>query len=165
MNASQPVSKDQDYLREECDAPMPGLKDLEPNTERIKMWVKGLLSGEWEQGHNALVDVQLGYCCLAVATAVAIENGCEHVQIIDDSVTVNRRYVDEAEEWIDLEAYGPWHSEDLPRVVAQWYGLPNTNPMLDGSRAIHRNDEMEDNFEQIAEAIIKQYLIPKESTS
>lgn len=89
------------------------------NLENIKKWTAALRSGEYKQGvgalHNAGVDGKPDeYCCLGVATVVAMNNGCE----IERKGTPNYGSY-------QYQAPGDkvtW-SGILPPPVVQWLGL------------------------------------------
>lgn len=143
------------------------------NTERGRLWVQALLSDEYRQARNAFIRTTIAddstpvrkHCCLAVATDVAIKNGCEDVRWNperEEAVQVrwnpsihdhyeNFGYVEDGGTiWID------YADGDLPRPVADWFGIVNdrpNNPELDGVRAIGRNDDRGDDFATIARAI------------
>lgn len=116
---------------------------MEPNKERLRLWVAALRSGEFPQGKDVLCRVSPAgdtYCCLGVACEVAIANGL-------DIGTATRRWAKR------------YDNEDLilPQVVADWYGLGSRDPMLihGESRDIASiwNDSARLDFEEIAKAI------------
>lgn len=146
--------------------------------ERRALWVKALRSGEFKQARNQFIEVThfhgKKHCCLAVATEVAIRNGCIDVELHESlsqrpdgatlgGVDVHVRVGEDSDEVLDGHAHqrpdGTWWSEyndgDLPPQVAEWYGITHDkqNPVLDGTHAIARNDDFNDSFFQIAEAI------------
>lgn len=119
---------------------------------RMRLWTAALLSDEFAQGQGALrthvadmVDVShYRYCCLGVATEVAIRNGCE----IED---------------FDAETIRSWGPEDNPDdehpfwlindgelcpSVAKWYGFNNGDPVV-GERTENRCDSPDcDNYDE-----------------
>ena len=151
------------------------------NRERGRLWVQALLSDEYRQANGAFVKAiypnlpdatpVMAHCCLAVATDVAVKNGCEDVRWHEDGApepTVQVRwdpsthdfyenydYVmdDDGTVWINYD------DGDLPPPVVEWYGIVDEtrsrayNPTLDGVRAIQRNDDSGDDFATIARAI------------
>lgn len=135
-----------------------------------QMWVDALLSGEYTQttGHFVAASMdgseRIGHCCLAVLTDIAIKNGCDTVRWgPGDSVEVllphdhdNLPYCNV----IDSDVEGVWveyQDGDLPPQVAEWAGIVDdnaANPELNERRAIERNDSDDDDFQQIAQAIL-----------
>lgn len=125
-----------------------------PNKERIKLWVEALRSGEYEQCRQVLRTTRQGkyqYCCLGVATEIAVRNGV----VIDQVV---------------------WNYADMNDAVATWFGLA-TNPGLaipllptdslsddegnllgDTPTATWANDVVKMSFTEIADAIERTYL-------
>lgn len=111
------------------------------------MLVDALRSGEFRQARQALRR-DGGYCCLGVATEIALRNGLE---ISDD------------------EGYGfPWNQNHqiMCTPVAQWYGL-GQNPLLRGTTASGKpyateatswNDDDNATFLEIADAFERTYL-------
>jgi hypothetical protein len=148
------------------------------NPERGRLWTQALLSGEYQQARGQFVDVRDGkivaHCCLAVATDIAIKNGCKDVRWHTENSAVlirwnenkhgsyddydNTRLAD-GSIWIDST------DGDLPEPVADWLGIisegssadgtrsPKCNPALDGTLAVSRNDDNHDTFQTIANAI------------
>lgn len=153
------------------------------NAERALMWVEALRSGDYTQVRGAfrggvnLDDgdgtVRPGYCCLAVATDVAIKNGLDNVRWhVDNDAElepiVQIRFDPEVHEHIedydhDFDADGVgwinYDDGDMPLPVAQWLGVKDvggtaiTNPNLGGITAISRNDDHSQSFGEIADAI------------
>lgn len=147
------------------------------NVENMKIWVDGLLSGEFEKGTGRLASCPLYHhdergpkrlCCLGVATELGIRHG------LDVSVYETERVGE-----IIFEYDG---SHDfLPTSVRQWLGLESENPKLtftlpdgtagtatasalnDGEAFITEKDECHVppySHRQIALAIIRTYHLP-----
>ncbi len=113
-----------------------------PNKKNLRKWYRALLSKKFRQTQGALyrksskndpMGRPTGYCCLGVACSIAIKDG----------VCVPRS----------------WGCRvNLPLSVQTWLGINSGgNPMLNGLSAIQRNDSRGQSFEQIAEAIKKEY--------
>lgn len=136
------------------------------------MWAEDLDSPPVPQGKELLVKFDENgepeeACCLGILTLRAIKEGCEGVRIEKHDLEDGSVYA--AVEYLDEE--GVWtsgHDEQLPPPVAEWAetksyevegdnGQPvtryDTNPDLNGVRAITRNDDNGDSFADIAEAI------------
>lgn len=136
------------------------------NRERGALWVDGLLGGEFEQARGSFVEVEVvgdggkwRHCCLAVAMEVAVRNGLDTVRFGDGGAVLRRYdevkhgFLDDYDhDVIDGITWISWDDGDLPPEVADWYGL-SSNPELDGETAIQRNDEIKNDFEQIAAAV------------
>jgi hypothetical protein len=141
-------------------------------------WVEKLRSGDLPQvrgaftdyvrvvGEDGTEDVALGYCCLAVLTTIAVEEGVEDIRWPDHRASPERAIDDR--EVMDYEAVATdefgtnWvecDDSDLPEPVARWAGLispegnPWGDPLLDNVSAITRNDGEKHSFEDIAAAI------------
>jgi hypothetical protein len=113
------------------------------NKERVQLLVDALRSGKYEQGRLLLWDDQNDrYCCLGVATRIAIEHG----------VVPDDRYV--------------WSHTGLHDEVRKWYGFISGNPPFqglfndEGKRldAIGANDHARLTFPEIADAFEETYL-------
>jgi hypothetical protein len=113
-----------------------------PDKENLRLWVKALRSGDFKQGKGCLKNEDDTYCCLGVATKVAMENGVEVGEVFD------------------------WGQAGLPSAVQDWYGLRSANPAvgIEGPAtgwglcdAIGANDFRNLDFGQIADAIEKTY--------
>lgn len=135
---------------------------VNPNKERLRLWVNALRSGYFKQTTSVLRGVidfdeeqdenpKYGYCCLGVACMVAAANGCDF---------------DLADAWSDLT------DEILPLQVSQWFGFgdhlddcydPKLAQTLGSDdephwrHASHLNDEEGWTFEQIADAVEAKY--------
>lgn len=132
------------------------------NKERVRLLVKGLRSGEFGQARDVLHDqVTDGYCCLGVATVVAIRNGL-------GPPTGN---------YLETSNYLDWGVEHLHPAVVAWYGFdPHGREAGDGGNpslqfdsepgqisATVANDERRYTFDQIADAFERTYLQDPES--
>lgn len=127
-------------------------------------WIKALRSGEYLQAYGAFTihsdttGKPYEYCCLAVLTDLAIKEGA--VPLAWDSTGLcathpidrNGRLED-----ADFATYDAGDSVDfsgqLPMAVAEWAGLDESNPIIDGISAITRNDSETQSYEEIADAI------------
>lgn len=118
------------------------------NRERVKLLVDALRSGEYEQCQGALVrtakDGSKSYCCLGVATVVALKNGVPS--------------------YFKVEDYERRGFTVMPYQVSAWCGFPEDNPWLvtapSGQRAsaVHLNDCERYPFDQIADAFERTFL-------
>jgi hypothetical protein len=120
------------------------------NKERIKLWVDALRSGEYTQGHGALLR-DGNYCCLGVACEVAMQNGAP---------ITKQRYGDtDAYEYGDVMQYS---TALLPHTVIEWYGFPSPSPAIRYGdhlfTALYLNDAVNESFATIADAIENTYL-------
>lgn len=96
------------------------------NQEIGQEWVKRLRSGDYPQGKVRLRNGDDTYCCLGVLCEIAVEQGEAQVvtQMHDinpgDKLYIEYRYSDGE----SLSAHV------LPRLVAEWAGLPADNPKI-----------------------------------
>lgn len=138
------------------------------NEERLRLFTTALRSGEFEQGVARLCtigsDGELMFCCLGVATEVAIANGLE----LGYKNTDMARYYT----WSDLGP--PIRDEDgnevleraetavLPKPVADWYGFSTTSPALyftgELTEATELNDDKRLSFAVIADLFEETFL-------
>lgn len=118
------------------------------NKERVRLLVDALRSGEFQQGVGVLRNPDIGrYCCLGVATEVALRNGL---------VISPLRHPD---------SY-PWRQSHqvMCEPVAEWYGLPASPKLLrfagEGNprEAVIWNDELGADFQAIADGFERTYL-------
>jgi hypothetical protein len=99
---------------------------------RMRLWVQGLLSDEFQQGTGRLASREIPFdgvphaimgpwlhCCLGVACEIAIRNGLE-LDVKDIKLPTCEEEIREYE----------GSSDFLPGRVAQWYGLKDSNPVL-----------------------------------
>jgi len=84
------------------------------NKERVQLLVGALRSDEFPQGQGYLQIAQ-GYCCLGVATEVALRNGLN---------------LDPREAWWIDGPNSPDPRQFLHLQVQQWYGFIDDDPML-----------------------------------
>ena len=120
------------------------------NKERVQLLVNALRSGEFEQGKGSLKLPNEGktyYCCLGVATEVALRNGLR--------IEVPEAEVDEEGNDLNVEerAY-PWGQSDqiLCTPVMEWYGFSYPDPELRATyRATAWNDDFDASFDTIAD--------------
>ena len=118
-----------------------------------ELWVKTLLSGEYEQGTDYL-QKDGKFCCLGVLCEIAVKKG-----VIPEPML--RRDVREfGEGFRDVESlfygYGEHDNKELPKIVRDWVGLGTGNgAYVDGNCLAHNNDNGY-SFKQIAEIIQKE---------
>lgn len=134
------------------------------NEERVKLWIQALRSGEYEQARgymevlpgaeddNGEVSDRVRHCCLGVATRVALANGWSLVP-----------------RWEDDEL--DWGQTAMDERVGAWYGFPfgeKSDPPLVRATETQgeimcttANDELDWNFEQIANALEALYISPE----
>src|SRR3954469_20817653 len=112
---------------------------MEPNRERIQLLVDALRSREFKQAHGRLevLGTAGGFCCLGVASVVAMDNGCDIERNVEGT---DVRY--------GADLY------KLPIAVMRWYGFNTNDPeLLDAegrpSYAVMLNDSAGYNFIQI----------------
>lgn len=159
----------------------------EVNKERVKLFVDALPN--YRQDTGALCEVfeatgERGYCCLGVATQIAVDNGLKLTEVFQES-TVHGTYSGSVG-WKDPEnpAEGTVFSV-LPQAVADWYGFDLTTPRIknhpewgasdrdqcddpkcdscggnqvDTVSAVTANDRLKWDFAQIAQAFRETYL-------
>jgi hypothetical protein len=107
------------------------------NQVRLLTFLHALRSGQYKQGYGHLRDGQGGFCCLGVATDIALKSGCD--------------------------AYDAWNGSIMSFAVRAWFGFPAGNPMLanlGGGRdvpAVTANDDLKWDFNKIADAFWEKY--------
>lgn len=120
------------------------------NRERVQLLVDALRSGEYQQCRNSLRDQiagsmaapKYGYCCLGVATQIAVNHGA----VQGNSHT--------------------WSHTGLSTAVRVWYGFDDANPAFPGQStidghtltAIYANDHARLDFQLIAGLFEDTYL-------
>jgi hypothetical protein len=130
---------------------------MEPNKDRLKLWVQALRSGRFQQARDTLVvfdhsagaqnrDKRIGHCCLGVAIEVALENG----------------YVHEHEDTGDI-----WEDGDgvMPKQIGEWFGIP-MSPLIGTGvngyiNAVEANDSFGWDFNQIANSVEEYFQLNK----
>lgn len=135
------------------------------NRENVAKWVQALRSGEYEQATEVLCTRTIGdkhaFCCLGVASEVAIANGVELIRLTNDDVREQPYQWHDADSEPDkpivVDSVG---ENELPWPVQEWLGIGSGNPELDdsGTRAIEFNDELKCTFAEIADLIEAKYL-------
>jgi hypothetical protein len=125
------------------------------NIENMKMFVEALNWGSYEQTQGTLRDSNpdkpgdYRYCCLGVATDLAVKAGTsEKFEVKDGDYVVTR----------DV-----WGTGYMSEPVMEWLGIKDKNPMLDfgmGQRmlAAQANDAYHQDFTQIGAAFHNTYL-------
>lgn len=131
--------------------------------ERIRLLVDELRTTDKQQGKGNLckiVDEVAEYCCLGVATELAMRHGVE-IDVLEQTVgnTIYRNYDGR---------YG-----NLPTKVSNWFGFVDETDDEEGddpilylssyrdrscTTAIHANDYLHLTFAQIADAFEETYL-------
>lgn len=115
----------------------------EVNTERVKLWIDALRSGEYTQIKSQLGRDGEGYCCLGVACEVAIQNGLDIERVVQSNGT------------IDFDG----ERGELTDTVAEWYGFDGNGVELEDTTAISLNDDDEYTFVQIADKVERVYHV------
>lgn len=129
------------------------MKTFKIKSEVLDWWLAALRSGQYAQVKECLAKVigdQAGYCCLGVLCEVAVMHGVQLEKCAENNVHIS--YDDEY--------------LDLPRAVVEWSGLQNivvnnwidtSNPRVGESNryASDLNDELNMNFQQIADELEK----------
>lgn len=144
------------------------------NVERVALWVDALESGDYHQAVGSLRKMRYweqplssySYCCLGVATEVALANGC----ILTDfgpGLTGS----------VAPTLYRSWNGS-LPQSVWEWYGFDSqeltvtkgANPYVGKCDeikcpvelhlidAVQANDQLNWNFARIAAGLRELYL-------
>ena len=137
---------------------------MDPNKERLQLWVDALRSDEYKQGFEALFDGE-GHCCLGVACEVALANGA--IKKLP---------------WKFDEKAPRYANGTLPPDVRAWFGFDGDNPVVGVStRAAHdcgwpdcerkgqsvniiastANDDEGWSFNQIADSVEEYYSLLK----
>lgn len=136
------------------------------NKERVQLLVDALRSGEFKQGYGSLREIDGAddrYCCLGVACLVAQRNGLD---------------VEERHKGNDGYYFGTAYEFDnggdedltLPCSVRKWYGFGISNPALltssdEFESATMVNDDLQFDFNQIADAFERTFLQDEETTN
>lgn len=136
------------------------------NRENMKLWVAALRSGNYVQTEGALRKMVVGsdtprFCCLGVATEVAIMRG---------AVTGLRHALrDEGDEGGGYVAINPsdhYENGTLPEAVREWLGVASSNPSIarvtneGGSvEATGANDTLKWDFNRIADELEYTYML------
>lgn len=146
------------------------------NEDNVRKLIAGLRSGLFEQCHATLTRYsedgeKKTHCCLGVATVIAMENGVELFETKVPSGTENTGYVNYA--WGPQEKCtcsenctynkGSSSSGVLPDPVMEFYGFPETNPILDKGNgtlasAVTLNDTYRLDFGGIADAFERTFV-------
>lgn len=115
------------------------------NKKNVRAWVAALRSGKYKQGQGCLRNA-MAYCCLGVA--------CDTFRKADGSGKWSHGAF-----LLEGNAYNNF----LPKPVAKWLGINNSDPYLGMNRATVLNDRQKRTFDQIADAIEAEFLKPKAS--
>lgn len=139
---------------------------------RVK-WAEALMSGEYLQAQGSFTEIdsltgKVKHCCLAVATDLAIKDGVDTIKWGKDESPLGPSYLPvlvalPPDEYVDdftihhvdenNVRWVEYTDGNLPGPTMHWLGFTDDNPMLDGQRAIDRNDAEEQPFEEIARAV------------
>lgn len=128
----------------EQQAPDSDLPDTPPmaNPEAKAAWLAALRSGQYRQARGALYDPRIdAYCCLGVA--------CEVYRL----TTGEGRWTSVAGFFRASEDDEQAYSGTLPPAVREWYGLPESDPVVAGLHLTELNDTEGASFEQLAQLI------------
>lgn len=133
---------------------------MEPNKERLLAWVEALESGKYKQARLHLrVFEGLGdpaYCCLGVATCLAIADGVETSAAVPATLALDTVALPPEGDPLFRGGY-------LAREVQNWLGLDTSNPIVGIDHAGYyttasvANDELRWDFDQIASSIRVHY--------
>jgi hypothetical protein len=131
------------------------------NKERVQLLVDALRSGEFAQHAGSLrgpVGRKRSYCCLGVATEIALRNGL----VVKKDPATDGRFGGQ-----------PWEQgyQIMCPPVADWYGFDGGNPLLVGvnagepSREVAStwNDDHHLGFKAIADAFERTYITTHEA--
>jgi hypothetical protein len=125
------------------------------NKERVQLLVDALRSGRYKQGRGKLrTPDERYYCCLGVATKIALDAGLEVEEIPATGDPLHGQ---------------PWRQayQVMCPTVADWYGFDNGNPGLNGitpagatiiEQASRWNDDYGADFTQIADMFENTYI-------
>lgn len=145
---------------------------MTPNVENIRAWVDALRSGRFEQGTGKLLtrndDHVEHYCCLGVASRIAVDSGDVHLQI---------KFGDHSPVAVFVEPGLSYQEENLlPSSVRKWLGLISSNPHVSVDRELadlrHDGDtkptlanvnDRGSSFAEIADLIEAEWLTPAPS--
>lgn len=131
-----------------------------PNREAIRLWVDALVSGDYPQGREQLLDKDGGHCCMGVAAVVC-------------PLPIARAVTESG--WVLFEGIPDW----MPPTARGWLGLHTTSPSVAAwdwlteeeqekmsdtcrtgqpLRAHEANDVLEWSLEKIGRSIERYYL-------
>lgn len=116
------------------------------NPEIKKRWLEALRSGKFKQGRGQLRDSRDQLCCLGVLCELAVQDGVIPEAQLDEGFY---KYMSE----------GLAHYLYPPQSVADWAGLPQTNPRaVSTNQALSvLNDGRHYTFAHIADIIEKEF--------
>lgn len=120
------------------------------NPEIREKWVAALRSGDYTQGTDVLRSQNDEYCCLGVLCDVATKEGLDLPITHNEGFSYVYGLVEGDDVW---QRRGDYSDTELPRMVADWAELDNSNPQLGDYTAIERNDTLQQSFAEIADAI------------
>lgn len=120
---------------------------MEPNRERVKLWLDALVSGEYGQGRETLRPGENEWCCLGVAVDVANRNGAPYDARIEGTGKNSGHFPTQ-------DTIG-WYGMDF---VHYRFNIPNkseTHEWIETYGPAGLNDACGWSFQQIAEAFAK----------
>lgn len=143
---------------------------MKVNKERLSLWIEALESDEFQQGTGALktlprLDGSAKYCCLGVATEVAIANGLQLNNIDQEKIHEYNRSSGQELNPTDGKNLFEIERAFLPSSVIEWYGLTGGDPEVGRTptgisvSATDANDRQCWTFTQIAAALRSTYGI------
>jgi len=145
------------------------MTEVEVNKERMALGIAALRSGDFPQTSETLCkqedDGTFAFCCLGVLTEVAIANGLEGVERIDDEDGDGWGYL-----CTEPDGKTSFELSDLAALVQRWYGLWQPNPTIKDTntggttRAIEANDDHGWDFNEIADGFEAMYLGADDAT-
>lgn len=133
------------------------------NTENVAKWVQALRSGEYEQTQEVLAREPLAgessFCCLGVACEVAIQDGLD----IERKVNVEGNVLYDTSVATLPDSVSRWLGVGLGYENVSVYTFNTNNDVVDshlGERVTVTllNDRFGFSFEEIADALEKEYL-------
>lgn len=129
----------------------------EEQKERMREWIRRLRSGEYRQGLFKLHVIDTNgnhkYCCLGVACEIAAEAGIVTPFVLDTNTL--------DQEIIAYRKGHYFHDTGLPTFVADWFGLPDDDVIVEGAPLTLLNDNGV-SFNEIANILERNYL-PEDS--
>lgn len=126
------------------------------NKPRVRKLVEALRSGEFRQGFERLMFVDERMCCLGVACTLAARE--------DDRI--KRWKYEETSSYYVFGTHGDYSSGVLPKIVLEYYGFDDSPEVLttegNFTTAIYLNDELKLDFNAIADAFERTYLVEED---
>lgn len=139
------------------------------NEGRVKLWIEALRSGEFQQSYGWMEETTedgdgntevVGYCCLGVATKVALRNGCPEPDGLEWGQTSMHTDIGA---WF---GFAPWGRND-PTLGYLGHGEYFTSEQEDGATeevaCTRANDELGWDFDTISNRLQDRYITPETS--